>query len=156
MNTVTFNIDALKNSALSRPEGYLQDILNHGTINYDDNNNIISVTLSEIIYELLKSKYRHNYKIQNMGVGSQLKKLLGNIGITAGPSCPCHKNAQTMDDNGIDWCEQNISIIVEWMRESARQRRLPFIEYAAKILVKKAIKNARKIEQQLRELNNYV
>jgi hypothetical protein len=51
-----------------------------------------------------------------------------------------------MDANGCDWCEANIEEIVGWLRESAAQRGLPFLDVAARLLVKRAIHNARKAE----------
>ena len=50
-----------------------------------------------------------------------------------------------MDINGTQWCEDNIDIIVGWLKEEANKRKLPFIDMAGKILVKRAISNARKI-----------
>ena len=49
-----------------------------------------------------------------------------------------------MDQNGIEWCENNIDTIVEWLREEATKRKLPFIDAAGKLLVKRAISNAKK------------
>lgn len=49
-----------------------------------------------------------------------------------------------MDEWGPDECEKRIDEIVGWLKEEATKRKLPFIDYAGKIIVKKAIKNARK------------
>ena len=76
--------------------------------------------------------------------GSELKALLSSIGITSSPTCSCNSRANEMDRNGCDWCEQNIDLIVGWLREEATIRGLPFIDIAAKILVKRAINNARR------------
>ena len=78
------------------------------------------------------------------GPGTELKKLLGKIGITAKPNCSCNARANTMNQKGIEWCEQNIDEIVGWLKEEATKRKLPFIDYAGKLLVKRAISNARK------------
>lgn len=80
----------------------------------------------------------------NGKVGSELKKLLAKIGIVATPNCQCNKRAKIMDDRGIEWCESNIDTIVEWLREEASKRRLPFIDAAGRILVRRAISNAKK------------
>lgn len=76
--------------------------------------------------------------------GTELKKLLSKIGIQATPNCSCNKRAALMDTNGIEWCENNIDTIVGWLREEASKRKLPFIDAAGKLLVKRAISNARK------------
>ena len=78
------------------------------------------------------------------GPGTELKKLLKKIGITATPNCSCNARARTMDANGCDWCEANIDTIVGWLKEEATKRKLPFIDLAGKLLVKRAIRNARK------------
>jgi hypothetical protein len=83
--------------------------------------------------------------LPGVGVGTELKKLLSKIGITATPNCSCNKRAALMDINGTQWCEDNIDIIVGWLKEEANKRKLPFIDMAGKILVKRAISNARKI-----------
>ena len=52
-----------------------------------------------------------------------------------------------MDDNEArepGWCEKNIDEIVGWLEEEARKRRLPFVRYAAKLLVRRAIRLAYK------------
>lgn len=76
--------------------------------------------------------------------GTELKALLATMGIKASSNCACNKRALTMDINGCDWCEENIDIIVGWLREEAEKRNLPFVDIMGKILVKKALKNARK------------
>jgi hypothetical protein len=78
------------------------------------------------------------------GPGAYLKKYLSRIGITATPTCSCNAKARHMDDMGIEWCEQNLDTIVEWLKEEAEKRRLPFFEWPAKMLVQKAIKSAKK------------
>jgi hypothetical protein len=83
------------------------------------------------------------------GPGTELKKLLARIGITATPSCSCNARARLMDENEArepGWCEQNLDTIVGWLREEATKRGLPFVDMAGRMLVKRAIKNARKAE----------
>ena len=76
------------------------------------------------------------------GPGTELKKLLKLINITATPNCSCNARARTMDANGCDWCEENIDTIVGWLREEATKRGLPFLDAAGRLLVKRAIRNA--------------
>jgi hypothetical protein len=78
------------------------------------------------------------------GPGTELKKLLKLIGITASPTCSCNARARTMDTNGCDWCEANLDEIVGWLREEATKRKLPFVDMAGRVLVRRAIHNARK------------
>jgi hypothetical protein len=78
------------------------------------------------------------------GPGTELKKLLKLVGITATPNCSCNAKAKVMDTNGADWCEANLDQIVGWLREEATKRKLPFIDAAGRLLVRRAIKNARR------------
>ena len=78
------------------------------------------------------------------GPGTELKKLLKKVGITASPDCSCNARARLMDERGIEWCEANIDEIVGWLREEAAKRGLPFIDMAGRVLVKRAIRNARR------------
>lgn len=79
-----------------------------------------------------------------IGPGAQLKKMLSKIGIRATPNCACNARAKYMDFMGPIWCEKNIDTIVGWLQEEAEKRGLPFIELAAKALVRRAIALARR------------
>jgi hypothetical protein len=76
--------------------------------------------------------------------GTELKNMLRLLGIKATPDCICTDRAKTMDANGCDWCEKNHMLIVFWLSEEASNRRLPAPLWALKILVRWAIKRARK------------
>lgn len=78
------------------------------------------------------------------GPGTELKKLLSKIGIKAKPGCSCNRRAKAMNENGIEWCERNVPTIVSWLREEASRRKLPFIDTAGTLLVKRAIANAKR------------
>ena len=85
------------------------------------------------------------------GPGTHLKKLLGRIGIKATPNCSCNAKARTMDAKGCDWCEEHVDQIVGWLREEAGKRRLPFVDAIGRVLVKRAISNARKEQARATE-----
>ena len=78
------------------------------------------------------------------GPGTELKALLARVGITASPDCPCNDRAAEMDRQGVEWCEANVDTIVGWLREQAEARGLPFLDLAGRLLVRRAIRNARK------------
>ena len=80
------------------------------------------------------------------GSGTELKALLALFGIHAGLDCKCAVRAFYMDEQGCDWCEANIQEIVGWLRESAAERGLPFLDAAGRMLVRRAIANARREE----------
>jgi len=79
------------------------------------------------------------------GVGTELKKLLSYIGIRATPNCSCNQKAKVMDKKGIEWCEENEKIILDWLEEEAKKRRLPFLRFGAKKILKLAISRAKKV-----------
>jgi hypothetical protein len=78
------------------------------------------------------------------GPGTELKKLLAKVGITATPDCSCNARAAEMDRQGVEWCEANLDTIVGWLREQATARGLPFVDLAGRMLVRRAIANARR------------
>jgi len=79
------------------------------------------------------------------GPGTELKKLLAKVGVTATPDCSCNARAAEMDRQGVEWCEANLDTIVGWLREQATARGLPFLDLAGRLLVRRAIANARRI-----------
>lgn len=80
------------------------------------------------------------------GPGTELSKLLKRLGINPTPTCACRAKAQEMDQWGPDECErpERIDEVVAVMRSEAEARGLPFLDLAGRMLVRRAIKNARK------------
>jgi len=83
------------------------------------------------------------------GPGTELKKLLAGwpFRIVAKPTCSCNAKARAMDAKGCEWCEENLDTIVGWLREEAAKRKLFFVDLAGRMLVKRAIRNARQAGQ---------
>ncbi len=81
------------------------------------------------------------------GPGTELKKLLAKIGIVPSANCSCNAKAREMNQKGAEWCEQNIETIIGWLRDEHQLQKvkLPFIEVGVKLLIKRAIRNARKL-----------
>ena len=80
------------------------------------------------------------------GPGTEMKKLLKKFGIMASPNCSCNARANMMDEWGPDVCETKMDLIVGWLREEASKRKLPFVDMAGRMLIKRAIRNYRKIQ----------
>jgi hypothetical protein len=80
------------------------------------------------------------------GPGAELKKLLAGwpffFKIT--PTCKCNARARHMDSMGVAWCETNIDTVLGYLREAAAERKLPFLEAGARMLVRRAIANAKR------------
>lgn len=78
--------------------------------------------------------------VPSSGPGTELKKLLGRIGIKASPTCSCNRRAREMDSHGIQWCRDNLDLIAgEWLAGEAKKRKLPYSEFAGRKLVQLAI-----------------
>jgi hypothetical protein len=84
------------------------------------------------------------------GPGTELKALLAGwpFHIVSSPDCKCNQRARYMDDQGCDWCasEEGMAEIMGFLREAAEERGLPFLDVAGRMLVRRAIANARKAE----------
>jgi len=80
------------------------------------------------------------------GPGTELSKLLKRFGIEPTPTCACRAKAAEMDAWGCDECErpERIDEVVAVMRTEAEARGLPFLNVAGRLLVKRAIQNARR------------
>lgn len=78
------------------------------------------------------------------GPGTMLHNMLKKVGIKTTPDCSCLKKAIEMNKNGYAWCENNIETILKWLKEESQKRKLPFVEFAAKLLVQRAIKKSKK------------
>ena len=80
------------------------------------------------------------------GPGTELSKLLKRIGIEPTPTCACRAKAQQMDAWGCDECSkpERIDEVVAVMRDEAAARGLPFLDVAGRLLVRRAISNARR------------
>jgi len=80
------------------------------------------------------------------GPGTELSKLLKRFGISPTPTCQCRAMQQKMDQWGCDECSkpERIDEVVAVMRAEADARGLPFLDVAGRLLVKRAIANARR------------
>lgn len=80
------------------------------------------------------------------GPGTELSKLLKRFGIEPTPTCQCRAKAAEMDAWGPDECEkpERIEEVVAVMRAEAEARGLPFLDIAGRLLVRRAIRNARR------------
>jgi hypothetical protein len=84
------------------------------------------------------------------GPGTELKKLLAGwpFRIASSPDCKCNARARYMDDKGCEWCEspEGMAEILAFLKESAEERGLPFLDAVGRMLVRRAIANARREE----------
>ena len=105
---------------------------------------IVNIDGEDIEVDTHHSAYPWKEKkaVEPSGAGTELKKLLKLVGITASPNCSCNKRARLMDDEGIQWCKDNVELIVSWLKEEASKRHLPFANFIGRRIVKLAISRA--------------
>jgi hypothetical protein len=82
----------------------------------------------------------------NSGPGTELSKLLKRFGIEPTPTCQCRAKAAEMDAWGPDECSkpERIEEVLAVMREEAKARGLPFLDVAGRLLIRRAIANAKR------------
>lgn len=80
------------------------------------------------------------------GPGTELSKLLKRFGISPTPTCACRAKAAEMDSWGCDEASnpERIAEVVAVMQAEAEARGLPFLDVAGRLLVRRAIANARR------------
>lgn len=83
--------------------------------------------------------------------GTHLKQMLQSFFLVSTKGCKCQARAEHMNAMGNDWCEQNIETIVEWLKEEATARGLPFIRTVGRMLVRRAISNARREAERAKD-----
>ena len=132
-----------------RPQGYVDDVIRSGTVVKGDEG-ADYVVLSPSAYASLSEKYgtaqSAAHSPVSSGPGTELSKLLKRFGIEPTPTCQCRAKAAQMDAWGPDECErpERIEEVVAVMREEANARGLPFLDAVGRLLVRRAIKNARR------------
>lgn len=87
------------------------------------------------------------------GVGTEMKAILSWFGQRPTGGCKCEYYAFEMDRRGVDWCQENIDEIFNWISKEAKKRHIPWIgtpldqvpgfEWTARQLIQKAIDNAK-------------
>ena len=82
------------------------------------------------------------------GPGAILTNMIKSIGIVSSSSCSCRRHAIEMNEKGSDWCEENMSTILGWLKDESKKRNLPFVETVAKMIVNRAINKSRKLKAQ--------
>lgn len=137
------SIDKLHAAVPLRKPGYLEAVMAVATPVSETH-----LQIPEKDYDRIRSEYSTPIEpLPHRGPGTELKKLLSRIGIVATPNCKCTARAKHMDAMEAQepgWCEANIDTVVGYLREAAADRGLPFLDVAGRVLVRRAISNARK------------
>jgi len=93
-------------------------------------------------------------KTKTPGPGDFLHSLLGKLGINPTKKCKCKSRIHLMNVWGPDGCEKNLDKIENWLREEAKAQDLPYWGFAAKLLIRRAISNARRAASKVGGGNN--
>lgn len=140
--TRTIALSAIHKTAKGRPLGYVEEVLSRGTVTEH------AVIFDDDVYAELVQKFRNTTREEVPdGPGTELKALLSKIGITASTTCSCNARARTMNEREAaepGWCEANLETICDWLQEEATKRKLPFVRMAARLLVRRAVANAKR------------
>jgi hypothetical protein len=55
------------------------------------------------------------------GPGTELKAILGSVGINPSPNCSCNSRMRQMDEWGVEGCRENFETIIGWLEEKAAE-----------------------------------
>jgi hypothetical protein len=133
------SVEAINEAAKSKPEGYLEDVMSYVVERRDG-----FLLFENDDYYMLRDKYSGDVDPMVRGPGTELHRLLGRFGLHMKKGCACKARMVQMNKWGCDGCGENIDTIVEWLAEEAANRGLPFLNTVGRLLVKRAIHNARK------------
>jgi hypothetical protein len=155
MKLFTFPIAVIKQAASARPAGYIDAVLAAGTVYGEGDSRV--VILTEDSYAALARQFSSKTPEQLSaivsggaptvgGPGTELSKLLGRFGLAEKPGCKCKSTAAQMDRWGCDECAkpERVEEVLAVMRAEAAKRGLPFLDAAGRLLIRRAIANARR------------
>lgn len=139
MKTHRIAMPHLLNAAANRASGYLESVLAAAIETLPTH-----IVLTDEDYVRLKEQFPP-LRVPS-GPGTELSKLLKKFGINPTPTCQCRAKAAEMDAWGPDECSkpERIEEVLTVMREEAKARGLPFLDVAGRLLIRRAIANARR------------
>lgn len=131
------------------------------SMDYEKLGDVSRSVLEKLLYDSIKddtaqklrAKFPKTLEENPNGPGTILTNMISTMGIKSSSNCSCRRHAIEMNDNGPDWCEQNMSTILGWLKEESAKRHLPYIESVASLVVKRAIKTSRRLMAQAAKNN---
>lgn len=153
---ITYIDNPFQKKYMLRINGF-QSLLTLWDGNEYDNAGDISKSIANIKFKqllgndpgkLLQTLYARTPEQNPDGAGTILGGMLKALGIYSSPNCKCRQHAIQMNDMGPDWCEQNMDLILGWLKEESTKRNLPFIETIARLMVQRAISKSRRLLQK--------
>jgi hypothetical protein len=95
------------------------------------------------IWKIPPAQKSNTIKKLSGGVGTELTRILAWLRIKKTDACQCAARAAEMDRRGIEWCVENIDVILNWLKQSAQELGYPFNRHAATLAVHAAIRSAK-------------
>jgi hypothetical protein len=95
--------------------------------------------------KVLRSMFPKTLEEYPNGPGTILSGMISSLGIKSTPNCACRRHAIEMNERGPDWCESNIDTILSWLKTESENRKLPFVESIARLIVNRAINKSRRL-----------
>jgi len=126
----------------------LQNHTNVLNLTIDNLESILLSKLGDDPQTYLQSLFPKTLESDPDGPGSILSGMIAAMGIKTTPTCSCKRHAIEMNEKGNDWCEQNMTTILGWLKQESEKRKLPFIETVAKMIVSRAIKTSRRLKSK--------
>jgi hypothetical protein len=155
MKTFHFPIRVIVAASAARPDGYVDAVLSAGTVTGAGDARVVSLT--EDAYADIARRFSGKTSEQIAatmqglppifgGPGAELKKLLKRFGIESTPACKCNAMARQMDAWGTEEFSkpERIEEVLAVMRAEAAKRKLPFLDAVGRMLIRRAIANARR------------
>lgn len=98
---------------------------------------------------VLMAIWENDKKIPGVyGPGDALHSALKKMGFRITQNCQCRKHLLRMNREGTEWCFENIDLIVTWLQEEAKRRKLSlmFIKAGVKLFIYRILKAHKKLE----------
>lgn len=102
--------------------------------------------LGDDIGKTLRSLFPKTLEEYPNGPGTILANMISSLGIKSSPTCSCKKHAIEMNENGVEWCENNMETIIGWLAEESSKRKIPFVKSLATMVVKRAIRRSKQLQ----------
>jgi hypothetical protein len=107
--------------------------------------------LGNNIAKTLRSLFPQTLEENPNGPGTILSGMFGTLGIKSSPTCSCKRHALEMNAKGNQWCEDNLSTILSWLKDESSKRKIPFVESLVSLIVKKAIRKSKQLGYEVNQ-----
>lgn len=126
----------LQQASNTKPAGYFAEVMECRVSETETH-----IAIKDEDYQRLRLKYSGTKGL----VGTELKKLISWFPVPGKNGCrKCQSLERRMNNWGPDTCETKMDFILKKLSVAAARRKIPFSKMLVKILVRKAIRSARR------------